>query len=438
MSFSEALSCSQSSCVGLSSCGAMASNADMLGSGSSQLAIADGSETHEENVAPAPAPQKRKRTATPPGASDAAPAPKKPKRLTKAEMWAAAGASTQKLAFGPPKKEVSQQSSLAATDTGSELAPVIVSQALLTDDESEVASGGQRLKQVGEMSGSSGGQASGNDGAVIGDEPGDLDELLRDIILAEACSPTNGAEGGLDDETADEPEVKKEHETPDEPEVKKKHETPGKTPRPTPGPSPRPIPRPAQLPVVGLEVPTMARQDKKIFCSKCKTEVDPLRAQITGKSSGSWRCNVCNTRIVQLNRAFGEWPPAEFHLLSDTEQSDFYKKVKACINSKKLIEETEICLERVYIEKHSLGCVGKYLPLSVYEKKGYDIDDIQRNCKDIKEHPVLGQTYRVGVISQEDISENSTRAIQALLAQGKRKKEETERVGRLWGSGGFE
>eukprot|EP00969_Alexandrium_andersonii_P179052 7916016-Alexandrium_andersonii.AAC.1 len=47
-------------------------------------------------------------------------------------------------------------------------------------------------------------------------------------------------------------------------------------------------------------------------CSKCKVELDPLKSQVSGKSFGNWRCNVCNTRMVQLHRMFGSWPTEQF------------------------------------------------------------------------------------------------------------------------------
>jgi len=38
---------------------------------------------------------------------------------------------------------------------------------------------------------------------------------------------------------------------------------------------------------------------------------------------------------------------------------------------------------------------GNYLPLSVYKSQGYDVKDIEQNCNDVKDHPVLGKVYRV-------------------------------------------
>ena len=42
---------------------------------------------------------------------------------------------------------------------------------------------------------------------------------------------------------------------------------------------------------------------------------------------------------------------------------------------------------------------GEYLPLSVYEKRGFDIDAIREKCTDTEEHPVLGTAYTVCIRS---------------------------------------
>ena len=61
-------------------------------------------------------------------------------------------------------------------------------------------------------------------------------------------------------------------------------------------------------------------------CTTCKVELDPLQSQVCGKSFGHWRCNVCNTRMVQLHRMFGSWPTEQFRALSLEAQEQFWKK----------------------------------------------------------------------------------------------------------------
>ena len=49
------------------------------------------------------------------------------------------------------------------------------------------------------------------------------------------------------------------------------------------------------------------------------------------------------------------------------------------------------------VDTLSSGSNGKYLPLSVYQHMGYDIVAIAAKCTDVKQHPILGPTYRVDI-----------------------------------------
>ena len=48
-------------------------------------------------------------------------------------------------------------------------------------------------------------------------------------------------------------------------------------------------------------------------------------------------------------------------------------------------------------ESETIGKHGQFQPLGYWEKKGYDIESIKKNTlpKNIREHPVLGPTYRI-------------------------------------------
>ena len=62
---------------------------------------------------------------------------------------------------------------------------------------------------------------------------------------------------------------------------------------------------------------------------------------------------------------------------------------------------------------------GSYLPLSVYAQKGYNVEDIRKNCNDMMTHPVLGTVYRVAISSHEERSSESTRTLQQLCTKRK-------------------
>ena len=172
--------------------------------------------------------------------------------------------------------------------------------------------------------------------------------------------------------------------------------------------------------------------DGYVFCTKCRQEVPPHRAQLIGKSSGSWKCNSCNCRIVQLNRAFGSWPPPEFDDIGPEEKAEFYRRANQLVDGKKVVNLAKRCLEKVFIRRFIEGSGGSYLPLSVYKQQGYDIAKIEAECKDTMKHPIFGLVYRVAIWSKRSENESESRNVQTMLAEGQLKakvKREKRKLG---------
>jgi hypothetical protein len=133
-------------------------------------------------------------------------------------------------------------------------------------------------------------------------------------------------------------------------------------------------------------------------CSKCKTQLDGIRVQITGKKAGVWRCSTCCTRATQLHRVFGTTSPDGLKDLTADEQADFWKQIGMTTGDRTALAKCvaeRITTRKTEQDKAEAG--GQYLPLSVYDKQGYDIDKIKDSCKDTEEHPILGTCYRVSI-----------------------------------------
>ena len=85
----------------------------------------------------------------------------------------------------------------------------------------------------------------------------------------------------------------------------------------------------------------------------------------------------------------------------------FYLDVtgKAANEAARVLEE--LIGEDVLTDKWSEG--GTFLPLSVYATQGYDIEKIRDNSdpRDVREHPVLGATYRVHLSSTAMVGSRS-------------------------------
>ena len=128
-------------------------------------------------------------------------------------------------------------------------------------------------------------------------------------------------------------------------------------------------------------------------CNKCRADVDVLRSSATGKRQGTWRCNECNVKCVQLSRKFGSWPPKSFQALPQDWQSEFYASLRGLSGGADLEKHVihRLTMKRIDEEESSLG--GEFLPLSVYATRGFDTNDIATKSKpiDIEDHAVLGK-----------------------------------------------
>lgn len=144
-------------------------------------------------------------------------------------------------------------------------------------------------------------------------------------------------------------------------------------------------------------------------CSKCKKQLDPFKAQVAGKARGSWKCNTCNTRSTQLSR-IAAWDELNksFKDFTPEQVTAWWQKIGEATDSKdleKMVTETiSVCNSTT--KESSSG--GQYLPLSVYEKRGFDIQRIQVECKDTQLHPILGLTYKIRLSGDVDKSLETT------------------------------
>lgn len=138
--------------------------------------------------------------------------------------------------------------------------------------------------------------------------------------------------------------------------------------------------------------------EDNLRCGRCKGPVDPAKVQVVGKAAGSYRCNRCNSRAVQLSR-LPQWQEFSKKLktMPAEVKAEFWAQSHKCSGPgdlKEFLSEREILMERI-TETTNANKSGVYQPLSWYAKQGYDAASIEKYCVDKKEHPILGMTYRV-------------------------------------------
>lgn len=164
-------------------------------------------------------------------------------------------------------------------------------------------------------------------------------------------------------------------------------------------------------------------------CNKCRKPLDPLRAQVTGKSSGSWRCSQCNCRAVQISR-LPAWEQLREHLkeIPEAEVAQFWSNTHNAKGAKELDKLCSQTLESRRTQSEGSKQEGSYLPLSVYEKMGYDTQLISERCKDTKMCPILGKLFRISIESSFTATrEDMVRAKTLQSVQGTRKADSERR-----------
>ena len=139
-------------------------------------------------------------------------------------------------------------------------------------------------------------------------------------------------------------------------------------------------------------------------CAKCKTPLHKCRnVYLAGKGTSSFKCNVCNTRGVQISRmeCYKDFQK-QFKGVSKEEAEVFWQEVgKTALpaNWEKLMKQT---ISRRLTQSNGSKNAGSYLPLCWYEKNGFDPKLIEDECTDTMVRPMLGLCYNVPILTKFD------------------------------------
>ena len=172
-----------------------------------------------------------------------------------------------------------------------------------------------------------------------------------------------------------------------------------------------------------------ARQNADdVFCKYCKLYVQLKRAKLMSKQAMTWRCGHCNVILMGLYRQFGSETPDGWCHIPDEEQVDFFR---TCQNAKQVTAKATLLLHKYEEKQKTYESMGTFKPLSAWEKDGYDSIAIRDKSRpeDTLEHPILGMTYRVPLITTGNREMKGTRREVQMSAQGKKRKLEQAEAG---------
>lgn len=112
------------------------------------------------------------------------------------------------------------------------------------------------------------------------------------------------------------------------------------------------------------------------------------------------RCRSCNTSRSAVGRLFGSWPCSEFAALSEGDKAMFWQELKKDGSGRTIAQNAVHSLAKHVSKIRRITKEGSYQPLEYYERLGYSIKTIEKECTDTDEHPILGKTYRVVITSK--------------------------------------
>jgi len=169
------------------------------------------------------------------------------------------------------------------------------------------------------------------------------------------------------------------------------------------------LPKAAGVPPNAVAVPKMTGVtdcpaflvDNTLRCMDCGHEARIVNnVRLRAKCTNSWRCEKCNVTHTQLHRKFGSWPTGAFKQVSDEHKRAFYSELRDK-GVKHVLAYTQDFLKQYESHEDFYAEGGEFLPLSVWSTRGFDTEAIETKSKDtdIRDHVVLGKTYRVPIYS---------------------------------------
>lgn len=135
------------------------------------------------------------------------------------------------------------------------------------------------------------------------------------------------------------------------------------------------------------------------FCNRCKQVMpDGPRNRVTKKGHISTVCRVCHNVVTQLYKNL-DLQALNWKSLPEEQMVDFFKKAKSLQASggklgfgklKTLVEQTLVESEKQIV---ATRVQGKFLPLSVWQSKGYDVDQIKKTAQKRDSAMLLGSEH---------------------------------------------
>ena len=135
-------------------------------------------------------------------------------------------------------------------------------------------------------------------------------------------------------------------------------------------------------------------------CCRCKSPIHLAKFRLVGKQGTVFMCNVCNSRGVQLNKIYGQWPPTRFKIKTEDEITEIWQECKTRRSSKDLKVYVDEILEISKSDQAVSEDKTESLPMSVWKARGFEEKLIA--TWDTMVHPKMGTCYTLSLNTKFD------------------------------------
>lgn len=170
-------------------------------------------------------------------------------------------------------------------------------------------------------------------------------------------------------------------------------------------------------------------RNQKHYCSRCKEPVTcTSTTAVRKKRHSALQCQQCHNTVTLMYKRW-DMSKINFKELPEAEQVEFFRAAKQTGGKRLEFGKIKSLLLKklIEVEKNSTETAvkGKYLPLSVWEKKGFDVGAIQKGAEQQKSD-LFGVVYRVPIleINYSHIEES----VRETLLQAERRVKPSKRI----------
>lgn len=161
---------------------------------------------------------------------------------------------------------------------------------------------------------------------------------------------------------------------------------------------------PGRKPVEAMSWEDLQHVNKKEYCSHCGCPVESVPGKVVRKKSHTAvACKSCHNVTTLLYRNF-DMKALGFKEMPEADIRDFFQQAKDALGSTGKLDAGKVksllTTKMIQVAKNEkeTAALGDYLPLSVYEKRGYDTKNIEAKAEKM-ESDLFGWVYRVPTLS---------------------------------------